>query len=786
MTKGAAAGSGISGSFTNAGDCSGKRFFPHVEFTMRLGLSRKLLATALIPAAAVAALAAAAAGWTISTTAGERMADDIASARRLAEVELASFATRMHAAASPLATRQDIVAATEARDTEALRAALAPAYAALRAVDPALHVLEVTDKAGIVLVRAHGPRTGDNKATVPDVAGALAGRPVLGTILSPTSGEIAIGAAVPVRRGNEVVGTLKVAGRLTEATAKDLALTTGSQVFLVVEGRIVAASTPASVDAAALAPRLAGAAGTAQPVAIGELGRHLVTAVPIRELDGRERASITIAAPAERALTATTSALFSIGAAVLLVMLLTLPVAFIASRRIATTLTSLAGTMLAIASGKTEVEIAGRSRTDEIGEMAGALETFRMMTVEKQSLQHQAAAELAAKDRRQVAIDRHTEDFTQTISGVLGSFAEAGRMMREAADTAAEATRETHRRAEATTGQAEESQANLSRIAAATEELSASVDEIGRRIGEAASIMRDAVTSAGVADERVRDLGAAAGRIGEIVRLIESIASQTNLLALNATIEAARAGEAGKGFAVVAGEVKALAAQTAKATEEIAAQIAAITTATTGAVEAVQLVSGTIQRMDGITATIEGAIGQQGSATREIAGSVQSVVAGTVHVLSEMREVSTATERADTATASSTAASARVGEQAAALRGEVDHFLGALKTISGERRVFERVPGNGLAVSLTVEGQPAQAATVNDISIGGVKLACSASAPPGHPAMLRFPSLGREARARVTRIENGTVTLTFALDPENVASIEAVLATLPKPASRAA
>ncbi|WP_291296456.1 methyl-accepting chemotaxis protein [Elioraea sp.] len=753
---------------------------------MRLGLSRKLLATALVPALAAAALAAVAAAWTISTTADERLADDLASARRLAEVELTGIASRMHAAASPLATRQDIIAATEARDTEALRTILAPAYEALRAVDPALHVLEITDKAGTILVRSHGPRTGDSKATVPDVAGALTGRPVLGTILSPGSGEIAIGAAVPLRRGNEVVGTLKVAGRLTVDTARQLSLSTGGQVFLVVEGRIVAASTPATVDLAALGPLLAGAAGTAEPVSIGAVGRHMVAAVPIRELDGRERASITIAAPAERALTATNAALFRIGAAALLVLLVTLPVAAIASRRMAAVLTSLAGTMLAIANGRVDVEIAGRNRKDEIGDMAAALETFRGMTAEKQAHQVQAAAELAAKDRKQVAIDRHTEDFTQTISGVLGSFADAGRMMREASATAAEASRETNRRANATTGQAEESQANLSRIAAATEELSASIDEISRRISEAAAVMRDAVASAGVADERVRDLGTAAGRIGEIVRLIESIASQTNLLALNATIEAARAGEAGKGFAVVAGEVKALAAQTAKATEEIAAQISAITSATEGAVEAVKLVSGTIQQMDGITATIDVAVTQQGEATREIAGSVQSVVAGTVHVLSEMREVSVATERADAASASSTTASERVGEQAVALRTEVDHFLGTLKTISGERRVFERVPGNGLACTLVAEGMAAQSATVIDISVGGVKLSCGASVPSGHPVTVRFPGLGREARARVTRVEGGYVTLTFALDPENVASVEAVLATLPKPAALAA
>jgi methyl-accepting chemotaxis protein len=446
-------------------------------------------------------------------------------------------------------------------------------------------------------------------------------------------------------------------------------------------------------------------------------------------------------------------------------------------RKLARLLTALSGTMLTVARGTTDVSVPGIGRSDEIGGMAEALETFCGIVAERADLERRAAADLAAKDKRQEAMDRHTEDFATTIAAVLTSFTQAGQAMNAAARAAAEAALDTQSRAAATTEQAEASRGDLARIASATEELSASIDEIGRRIGDAAAVMRDAVAGAGDADERVRQLGEAAGRIGEIVRLIETIASQTNLLALNATIEAARAGEAGKGFAVVAGEVKALAQQTAKATEEIAEQIAAISAATTGAITAVQSVSGTIGRMDTITGTIETAISQQAAATREIAASVQSVVAGTTQVLSTMHEVAAASDKAEGASRQSSEAATQVSEQASALHTEVCQFLAALRTMTGEHRSFERAPGNGLTARLTQAGGEEAAATVIDISVGGAALACPAQVGAGTAVALTFPG-GRTARARVARTEHGRLIVTFALDAANVAVMEQVMASL--------
>jgi methyl-accepting chemotaxis protein len=228
-------------------------------------------------------------------------------------------------------------------------------------------------------------------------------------------------------------------------------------------------------------------------------------------------------------------------------------------------------------------------------------------------------------------------------------------------------------------------------VAAATEELTASVGDITRQVSQAAAAAQDVVGRARTTDATVRGLSEAAGQIGEVVRLIADIAGQTNLLALNATIEAARAGEAGKGFAVVASEVKQLAAQTAKATEQIGAQVTAIQGATEDAVGAVRDVGEAIARMSEVASAIAAAVEQQGTATREIAASVQIVAHQNYGATRSMREVATVAEAAGDSSRAVLSAAGEVAEIATTLRQEVDRFLAAMRDGDGDA-----APGGGI------------------------------------------------------------------------------------------
>jgi methyl-accepting chemotaxis protein len=216
-------------------------------------------------------------------------------------------------------------------------------------------------------------------------------------------------------------------------------------------------------------------------------------------------------------------------------------------------------------------------------------------------------------------------------------------------------------------------------VASASDEMAASVNEIGRQVHESSTIAAEAVRQAERTDARITELSQAAQRIGDVVQLITEIAEQTNLLALNATIEAARAGEAGRGFAVVASEVKALAAQTAKATGEIGAQIASMQTATQDSVAAIKEINGTIRHISDIAAAIAAAVEEQSAATREISRNVQQAASGTIQVADNISEVSDGAGATGKASAQVLQAAQQLSGQGRNLRAEVDRFLGTVR-----------------------------------------------------------------------------------------------------------
>ena len=303
----------------------------------------------------------------------------------------------------------------------------------------------------------------------------------------------------------------------------------------------------------------------------------------------------------------------------------------------------------AAAAGDLEHMVPGLARRDEIGVMAKALEVFKGKIADNQRLQreqeHQKAR--AAEDRQRM-MRRLADDFEARVASIVGTVRTSAQAIKGAAEGMSSTAGETERQTAAAAVGAEEASANVQAVASAAGEMSSSIQEISRRAAESSQISGNAVAEAERTNRMVQGLADAAGKIGEVVSLITDIASQTNLLALNATIEAARAGEAGKGFAVVASEVKNLANQTSKATEEIGAHIAAVQGATRDAVSAIQGIGGTIGTINEIASAIAAAVEEQGAVTQEIARNVQQASAGTgqvSHNIAGIRQVTGDTTR---------------------------------------------------------------------------------------------------------------------------------------------
>jgi methyl-accepting chemotaxis protein len=296
--------------------------------------------------------------------------------------------------------------------------------------------------------------------------------------------------------------------------------------------------------------------------------------------------------------------------------------------------------------------------------------------------------ERAGKDGRQAAMEQYTQNFGDAAATVMCELGAAAAKMRSVGAELIDAVQQTRDSAQTTAIGAEDSARNLNSVAAAAEQMSNSVSEISRQVGHATLAIREAVGHSGSTQEKVAALARTADRIGDVVQLISQIAGQTNLLALNATIEAARAGDAGKGFAVVAGEVKSLAAQTAKATGEIEQQIAEIRTATHNVVGAMHEVGSRIGQVESVAETIAAAVEQQALATREIAASVQAVTRTTREANVAMQEVSRIALVADVASRSVVSSAETVTNTATALQTEVGDFLNSMKRVDNQMATF--------------------------------------------------------------------------------------------------
>jgi methyl-accepting chemotaxis protein len=354
--------------------------------------------------------------------------------------------------------------------------------------------------------------------------------------------------------------------------------------------------------------------------------------------------------------------------------------AFLLGRGLSRPLAAITAVMNRLSSGDTDVAIPGGDRNDELGTMAVAVDVFRRNMIEARTLREAQEAAKAQAELEKKALQRQMADrFEVDVKSVVGAVAKATQDMKRVAGEITTSINGTSERAAAAAAASEEASASVNTVAAATEELASSVAEIGRQVTHSSGVADDAVVKAEQTTEMVAGLTAAGEKIGDVLRLIGAIASQTNLLALNATIEAARAGDAGRGFAVVASEVKELASQTARATEEIAEQVAAIQSATGNCVSAIGGISDTIREISGIATTIAAAVEEQDSATREIARSVQQAATGTSEVSHNVAGASQAADQSRVLANNVMVASGELSQHATALFKSVDSFLAGLR-----------------------------------------------------------------------------------------------------------
>jgi methyl-accepting chemotaxis protein len=354
-------------------------------------------------------------------------------------------------------------------------------------------------------------------------------------------------------------------------------------------------------------------------------------------------------------------------------------VVYFTTRSIVPPLRAMTDTMTTLAGGNYAVEIPATERKDEVGDMAQSMLVFKENMIKAKEAAEREAAEQKAREARAQKMEALTRDFDSEVSNVLKAVASAATELQSTASSMTATAEETSRQSTAVAAAAEEAASNVQTVASASEELSSSISEISRQVSQSAKIASKAVTEAQETDAKVQGLTEAAQKIGEVVQLINDIAAQTNLLALNATIEAARAGEAGKGFAVVAAEVKSLANQTAKATDEIAQQVGAIQGATRDSVDAIKSIGRTIAEINEIATTIASAVEEQGAATQEIARNVQQASAGTSEVTSNITGVSQAASETGSAASQVLGASSELSKQSEQLRQEVERFLAGVK-----------------------------------------------------------------------------------------------------------
>jgi len=444
-------------------------------------------------------------------------------------------------------------------------------------------------------------------------------------------------------------------------------------------------------------------------------------------------------------------------------------IAFFIARSIAMPINAMTDAATRMAGGDLAVIVPGVGRGDEIGQMAAAVEVFRTTALTARQLAtRQTADERRNRRKVQSQMLALTNAIEEEVTGAISVVVKEADSMNGTSNALAGLVDESRNGSQGAASASELANASVDAVAAAAEELSASVQEISRQVATSSQVASEAEIEASKVNEIIQGLAEAARNVGAVVNLITDIASQTNLLALNATIEAARAGDAGKGFAVVAGEVKNLANQTGRATEEIGQQITAIQAATADAVGAIQGIGATISRINGISGSIAAAVEEQSAATQEIARSAQSAARGTQEAASEMANVAHAIEETGRC-------SGEVRVSATSVRKQIDAMNASVETIihsnsDANRHNTERHTVN-LAATVTVKGQRMSCLLQDVARIGAGILDRPFDCPRGTEFTVELPKLGNWSGMVVAITEHNT-HVHFELDEGQAAQLD--------------
>jgi methyl-accepting chemotaxis protein len=410
-------------------------------------------------------------------------------------------------------------------------------------------------------------------------------------------------------------------------------------------------------------------------------GRRFYTAYqPVFGAGGKVIGIVYVGIPTAQFDSMLWQALRAMAVAAAIAALLVLGMTMLIVRRVTKPLRAVTESLTGLAEGRTDIEVRHSGRHDEIGAIARTIDVFKNNRIERRQLEAERInAEKLAMDRRKAELNQFVEDFRARIGGIIERVLNSsGQFERDAQQLSvtAHSTADMSGQSANASRQASE---HVRNAAAASNELSQSIVEISRRVQESNGVAADAVKQANATDERMAELSVAGDRIGNVVKLITSIAEQTNLLALNATIEAARAGDAGRGFAVVAQEVKTLAGQTAKATDEISAHIVNMQRATGESVNAIKAIGLTIERISEITTSISSAVEQQGTATQSIAQGVRAAASGTLDVADNIERVAKGASDTGTTSGQMLKSAQALSEVSIHLKDEVEKFLDSVR-----------------------------------------------------------------------------------------------------------